>query len=122
MSETSSNFSTLQEKKTGIKRWINKILYQVYYKESVEENRSDLFLILAREVILSPLYMKTPWRVINDPNNTNHKENLRNKVKRLTENNLNGKYNTPRELMGLAKEFNHLSNQELKEILPCFIR
>lgn len=102
--------SSLEEKQKNFGKWINNFVYEIYYKYSIEENRADLFKILGKEIILSPLYMKVTKRVIKNVNQQKHQILFRKKLQNLWLNNIKGKYNNPSELIDLSASFNILSS------------
>lgn len=106
-----AKISSLEEKQKNFGKWVNNFVYDIYYRYSVEENRADLFKILAKEIILSPLYMKVTKRIIKNVDQKRHQILFRMKLQNLLLKNTNGKYNDPSELIDLSSSFNILSSK-----------
>ena len=109
MSSEPSILATNKEKKQGFFRWMNKFTYDLFYFRKVDENRSEIFQILGRELILSPLYKKVPYTI--SETLINPKQMLISKITTMSHNNLVGKYNKPEELMSLAECFNYMNSK-----------
>lgn len=111
MSSDPSILATNQEKKQGFLRWMNKFAFDLFFIRKADENRSEIFQILGRELILSPLYKKVPYTI--SETLINPKQMLISKIRTMSYNNLLGKYNKPEELMSLAECFNYMNSKLL---------
>ena len=110
MDNETSPISSREEKKKGLIRWLNSVVYELFYYRTVEEIRSEIFQILGQELVLSPLYRKLPYQTTIPHENC--KEILKAKIKTMSSNNLEGKYNKPEELISLAECFKFLSSKK----------
>ena len=120
---TDNEILSTDQKIAGFRRWMTKIIYKIFYQEITEENRSEIFQILGREIMLAPLYRKiiTP---INTENIDKEQEKIlfKSRLNSLISNNISRSYNKNIELLKLADSFYVLNNEEIKASLPCFIR